>query len=287
VRALRLGVVAALVAWGITAVTGTSQANVVKPFDLGYSGKIYGDFITIGNAVLGCPASTAKCVTAMERKGLGNNNDFDMQYVNPVPDVGAYDSSTSQLTIPAGASIAFAQLHWAGNTGIYMLGKTRLRRCDAGASQNAVLPAGDPLTAAVKLKVGTGAVQEISPSQTVGTPASESGPHYYTAEADIKTELGAAPTGSPVKITVGDLWAPTGYGCIGGWAMTVVYRYPDAGAEPNAHQLRAVYVYDGHVLQRSADPPMSTDISGFHVGAVGAIRAPGQTSSSTAMRRGR
>jgi uncharacterized repeat protein (TIGR01451 family) len=72
-----------------------------------------------------------------------------------------------------------------------------------------------------------------------------------------------------VHITVGDLWAPTGYGCIGGWAMTVVYKYPT----PSTHQLRAVYVYEGHALQRSADPPMTTKISGFQVGAVGAIRA--------------
>jgi hypothetical protein len=55
--------------------------------------------------------------------------------------------------------------------------------------------------------------------------------------------------------------------------MTAVYRYPDAGTAPNLHQLRAVYVYEGHALQRSADPPMTTKISGFQVGAVGAIRA--------------
>jgi uncharacterized repeat protein (TIGR01451 family) len=132
-----------------------------------------------------------------------------------------------------------------------------------------VPPPGDPLTSPVKLKVGAQPVQTVSPATTVSTPAGESGPHYYTAEADIKSELSAAPAGSPVKITVGDLWAPTGYGCIGGWAMTVVYKYPT----PSTHQLRAVYVYEGHALQRSADPPMTTKISGFQVGAVGAIRA--------------
>ena len=283
-----MGVAGALVACGVVAVAGTSQANVVKPFEQVYSGKIYGDFVTIGNTVLGCPPlvlgsrpavsrpvvkPSPQCIPAMERLGPGNNNDFNMQYVNADPKVGTLDSSTSQLTIPAGATVAFAHLDWAGNTGRYQLGKAGLTRCDASAPQNAILPAGDPLTSQVKLKVGAQPVQTISPTGAVSTPATESGPHYYTAEADIKSELSAVPTGTPVNITVGDLWAPTGYGCIGGWAMTVVYKYPNAGTAPNTHQLRAVYVYEGHALQRSNDPPMTTKISGFQVGAVGAIRA--------------
>jgi hypothetical protein len=75
-----------------------------------------------------------------------------------------------------------------------------------------------------------------------------------------------------VDVSVGNLWAPTGYGCVGGWSLTVVYKYPKPNAE-HAPSARAVYVYEGHVLQRSNDPPTTTDISGFQVGAEDPIRA--------------
>ena len=250
-----------------------ARAAVVKPLDLAYSGRIYGDFTTVGNTVLVCPAGNTRCTDVMRRTSdTGNNNDFDMRYAAGAAALpGSYDSSTAKVTIPAGAHIAWAHLDWGGNTGVYRLGRGNLTRCDASAPANAVPPAGSPDSAHPLVKVGSEAPVGLAPGSYAATAAAESGPHYYTATADVKEELAKAPTGHPVDISVGDLWAPSGYGCVGGWSLTVVYAYP----EPNAHapSARAVYVYQGHVLQRSADPDTTVRISGFQVGAEDATRA--------------
>ena len=113
---------------------------------------------------------------------------------------------------------------------------------------------------------GIGAAGELDAETVETTPDTESGPHYYTATADVLSALAKAPTGHDVDVSVADLWAPTGYGCVGGWSLTVVYQYPRPNPE-YAPSARAVYVYEGHVLQRSNDPATTTGISGFQVGA--------------------
>jgi hypothetical protein len=266
-------IMAATVAAGIVQSAAPAGATVVKPFGREYSGRIYGDFLTIGNTVLVCPAGDTKCTEVMERKSsTGNNNDFDMQYADGARALAGYDSSTSRIAIPPGATVAWARLDWGGNTGAYVLGKSRLRRCDASAPANAVPPAGSPESAKILLKVGSQPAGQVDPETVETTPDTESGPHYYTATADVLSALSKAPTGHDVDVSVADLWAPTGYGCVGGWSLTVVYQYPRPNPE-YAPSARAVYVYEGHVLQRSNDPATTTGISGFQVGAEGAIRA--------------
>jgi hypothetical protein len=266
-------VVAAATVTAAIAATTPAGATVVQPFKLDYAAKIYGDFLTVGNTVLVCPPGNTRCTDVMERtSATGNNNDFDMRYADGAASLGGYDSSTSQITIPAGAAVAWAQLDWGGNTGTYVLGKSRLSRCDASAPANAVSPAGSPDSAKIVVKVGSEPAAALDPESVVTTPDAESGPHYYTATADVRAALSKAPTGHAVDVSVGNLWAPAGYGCVGGWSLTVVYKYdrPNPGHAPSA---RAVYVYEGHVLQRSGDPATTTSIGGFQVGAEDAIRA--------------
>jgi hypothetical protein len=257
----------------LVVLSAPAGATVVQPFKLDYSGRIYGDFLTVGNTVLVCPSGNARCTDVMERtSATGNNNDFDMGYADGAATLGGYDSSTSKITIPAGAAVAWAQLDWGGNTGTYVLGKSRLTRCDASAPANAVPPAGSPGTAKILVKVGSEPAAALDPESVASTPAAESGPHYYTATADVRAALSKAPTGHAVDVSVANLWAPAGYGCTGGWSLTVVYKYgkPNPAHAPSA---RAVYVYQGHVLQRSSDPATTASIGGFQVGAEDAIRA--------------
>lgn len=266
-----LWLLAVLAAFGMVLVgPHPAKAGVVRPFALGYHDTIYGDFTTIGNAVLGCPAGNAACAGAQQRTTSAGNNSFDMRYVHADPSVGRYDSSTSEVTIPAGASIAYARLSWAGNTGTYKLGRNTLQRCDASHG-NATLPAGSPERQQVSVRVGSGSVSPVAPGSVSRDPDSDGGPHYYTAEADVTSLLSGAPTGSATPVTVGDIWAPTGYGCIGGWSLTVVYRYDHPTAQ--APHKRAVYLYSGHVVQRSQDAPTTVRISGFRATDVADIRA--------------
>ncbi|MFD1044910.1 hypothetical protein ACFQ1S_04510, partial [Kibdelosporangium lantanae] len=57
-------------------------------------------------------------------------------------------------------------------------------------------------------------------------------------------------------VTVGNVWAPKGFGCMGGWSVVVVYSVPGA-------RKRQVFVYDGHVRQNSGDPKTVAHIDGF------------------------
>ncbi|MFI6940593.1 hypothetical protein ACIBI4_15075 [Streptomyces sp. NPDC050418] len=251
-----------------TSLTGLTPAAaiVVEPFAKRYDEALYGDFITLGNAVLDCPSAppdlVARCRAAQAGTTPENNNQFPMQYTDTAGlTTDVFNSSTGRLTIPPGAEVAYARLFWGGNDGTYKLGRNQIQRCDT--SGLATPAPGDPLTTRPVLKVGGGTETRVTVQNAVKTPAETGGPHYYTAEADVTAQFAAAPTGSPLPIAVGDVWAPTGNGCVGGWSLTVVYKY-DAPNETYAPDRKNVYVYGGHVVQRSTDPDTTIKVDGFY-----------------------
>lgn len=264
--ARRLAVIASMfvIAIGLLP-SSAANAEVVSPLSLRYSAELYGDFLTVGNTVMECPAGNAACAGAAAGTGPGNNNAFRMQRTDAGGLPGLLDSSTATVAIPPGATVRHARLFWGGNTGKYRHSSgTMLNRCDVSDTANATLPAGDPLSTSVSVRVGaTGSLSTVPPANAVATTATSNGPHYYSAEGDITGLFAGALTGTPVQVAVGNVWAPEGLGCVGGWSLTVVYGYD----QPNptfAPVRRAVYVWGGHVLQRSGDPDTTVDISGFY-----------------------
>lgn len=248
-----------------------AAATVVRPFQQNYHENVYGDFLQAGNAVLGCPPADVRCGAAQRRAVSAGNNSFDMRYVDTDPAVGGANSSVSQLTVPPGATVARAYLSWGGDLAQYRLGRSTLRRCDA-SHPDATVPSGSPRSHPVRMRVGAGTAAPVAPGGYAEDPAADAGPHYYSAQADVTSRFAGVPTGSPVRIAVGDVWAPQGYGCVGGWSITLVYRY----AAPNptyAPVKRAVYLYAGHVLQRSKDAPTTVEVAGFRAADVGDVRA--------------
>ncbi|WP_107410160.1 DUF11 domain-containing protein [Streptomyces luteocolor] len=273
-RAGALTLATATVAAGVLAATATpAAAEVVEPFAKRYDESLYGDFKTIGNTVLDCPTGpadvAASCKETQEARGTKNNNNFIERRIDVAGLTGTFDSSTGQVTIPPGAQVDYARLFWGGNAGTHRFGSTVRDICDLNRDGNApVDPApGDPLTTRPVIRVGGGAQSRVNVENAVRTPNTTQGPHYYTAEADVTSSFAGAATGSPVEVAVGDVWAPTGQGCVGGWSLTVVYKY-DGPNEQYAPDRRNVYLWGGHVIQRStrtrADSSTTVPVDGFY-----------------------
>ncbi|MEV1020444.1 hypothetical protein [Streptomyces sp. NPDC050264] len=259
----------------LLAAAAPASAVVVEPFAKRYEEALYGDFITFGNTVLQCPATpeadATRCKNAQAGTTSENNNQFDMRYADTAGfGSTALNSSTGKVTVPPGATVAYARLFWGGNDGTYKLGRNQIQRCDTAGL--ATSPAGDPLTQRPLVAVDGGTESPVTVQNAVRTPAGVGGPHYYTAESDITSLFSGVATGVEVPVAVGDVWAPTGKGCVGGWSLTVVYKYdsPDSEYAPTR---RNVYVYGGHVVQQSKDPDTTISIDDFYRAGGGDVRA--------------
>ncbi|MBN6035371.1 DUF11 domain-containing protein [Amycolatopsis sp. 195334CR] len=263
----------------LVAFTTPAAAAVVKPFALNFNEAVYGDFLYAGNGSLRCPVpadgapatgsgnSPADCVSSANRSTTQVNDNFFMQWSDVDSDAGTFDSSRASVTIPPGAQVKFARLNWAGNTGVYNSSPGRpstVKMCQVrNGNTPAVLPPGTPAGQAVRLSVGGAKAVDVSPASYTEDPSSTySGGQYYSAYADVTSAFAGAPTGSALDLTVGNVWAPKGFGCMGGWSIAVVYAYPERNPA-YAPAKREVFIYDGHVRQNSSDPTTSVNITGF------------------------
>jgi uncharacterized repeat protein (TIGR01451 family) len=254
-----------------------ASADVVAPFAQRYGASLYGDFVTIGNTVMGCPAApaglAARCAAATDGRGSDNTGAFVMRRVNTAGTTAGYGSSTGRVTIPPGAKVAYARLFFGGSDGTYKgPSGAQLARCDISGADAEPSPSA-PLAAVPVVAVNGKAAAKVSTEDLVRDPAAANGPHYYTGEADVTSMFAhVTGTGAPVPVAVGGVWAPNGKGCVAGWSMTVVYKY-DAPNSTYAPDRRKVYVYGGHVRQRSASPATTIGVNGFHRAGDGKVRA--------------
>jgi len=276
-RASGVLVAAALIGGALTSapVSAYSVATEAEPFAKVYEKVLYGDFITVGNGNLKCPTTPSpllspqpSCEGGADRLNDAVNDAYDMQYVDVDSDGSTSNSSSARLTVPAGATVDYARLHWAGNTGEVTLpnGDPYTPACSYNAfslNDPAVLPAGEPGTRSLRVTVGSGATESVPPQTFVGEPAPEPAQaRYYSASADISTMFTTVPSGTPVDVTVGDIWTPQGLNCFGGWSLTVVFEFP--GPDPvYAPAPRAVHIFDGHVRQDATASTTTVPINGF------------------------
>ncbi|MEX0170632.1 hypothetical protein [Streptomyces sp. LMG1-1-1.1] len=273
-----------LAAIGLTAgslaftAAGPAAADVVEPFGERYGDSLYGDFTTIGNTVMGCPTApadlAARCATAASGQGADDDSTFVMRRVDAAGLAAGtppgHGSSTGHVVVPAGAEVAYARLFWGGNDGTYKgPSGALLKRCDVSGADVAPSP-GDPATTAPVIKVGARAALPVSIDSMVVDPSDTGGPHYYTGESDVTAAFKGV-SGTDARIAVGGVWAPNGKGCVAGWSLTVVHRFP-APDPVHAPERRSVHVYGGHVLQRSTSPATTITVDGFHRGP-GTVRA--------------
>ncbi|SDJ09592.1 conserved repeat domain-containing protein [Frankineae bacterium MT45] len=252
--------------------TPAAQAAVEAPLSLAFDQQVYGDALVSGNSVVVCPAGNTACTAATNRSGTqssGVNDNFYMTQTGANAANNWFNSSSVQLTIPTGASIAYARLLWAGDTGVFRTGtnSTVTQRCNTSNSPSAVQPPGAAASTPVQLTVGSNPAVSVTAARYTAdtiTNVTVNQPQFYSAAANVTPSFANAPTGTPLTITTANVWTPAGFGCFGGWSLVLVYSYP--AADPvNAPVKREVFVYDGHVRQNSVDPATTTTVSGFRV----------------------
>lgn len=231
-----------------------------------FNEAVYGDVTIVGNSVLTCPTAEQaghnpkhdpkSCVDALHRKGHGPaalNNSHRMSWTDADGDPATFNSSSARLAIPAGARVAFAKLGWAGSA----------------TCHDETAPPGRPTDQVVTLTVD-GAATRIGPDrfqEIVDSPDHISGTDntFYSAEADVTQELARGGT----TVVVGNIWAPQGFDCFGGWSLTVVWKFANATAAVPAR--RHVSVHGGHVRLPTKLPVLRTPITPTHP-AGGVIR---------------
>jgi uncharacterized repeat protein (TIGR01451 family) len=243
---------------------GGARAATPEPFDLAYNRIVSGDFHSVGNGSLRCPLQTdnapttggntpADCAKAANRESNRVNDNFFMQWADVDSDAGTFNSSSAKVDLPPGATVEFARLNWAGNTGVFA--DTTVKMCQSRESETpAILPDGMPSKQKVRL-AGKKTVDIAPEHYMVDPPGTFRGAgQYYSAYADVTGAIANGP------VTVGNVWAPKGFGCMGGWSLTVVYSEPAA-------KKRQVLVYGGHVRQNSGDPKTIAHATGFRAAA--------------------
>lgn len=82
---------------------------------------VNGDIVGIGNVVMNCAAgaATGTCLASRtDTNGSGgtNNNNFTMVYIDTDSDAATFNSSSATLGMPAGSTVLFAGLYWAGES---------------------------------------------------------------------------------------------------------------------------------------------------------------------------
>ena len=183
-------------------------AQVVRAFTTRYSTNDNGDIVLIGNTMMTCPAGGA-CATGQGGTGGSlNDNDFNMVYVNTDADATTFSSSSSQLALPAGATVLWAGLYWQGDS-------------NNGARNQ------------VKFATPAAAYATVTASQLDATGTT------YSGFLDVTARVQAGGTGTYWVANVQS--TPNSADRFAGWGLVVVYRL---GSAPP----RNLVVFDGYAL---------------------------------------
>ncbi|MDR0991195.1 MAG: hypothetical protein LBL92_07550, partial [Propionibacteriaceae bacterium] len=179
-------------------------ANTV-PFTERFSANANGAVVTIGNNSLSCAPSN-NCTNA-QNGGSFDNNSFIMQNQDVDSDSSTFNSSSSQLDLPAGATVLWAGLYWGA-------------RLNAGGNGQAATQFG-PRTSMKFKTPGMSDYQTLTTQAEFGPNSSSS--NAYQEFVDVTALVQQAGNGDYWGANVA---AGTGYDRYGGWALTVAYQAP-------------------------------------------------------------
>ena len=246
-----------------------------------FSQNINGNIAFAANTLMSCappaPATPpAGCTTARNTAPIAtgtnnalNNNTYNMQYVNTAPGsvggIATFDSSTSDLVLPATATVLFAGLYWGADT-------------SAGSNPTGVAAPGcAPPNATTCLRnvvgfktPGDSAYRTLTAATTAPTPPATSGVDQssgsatrYGAFFDVTGIVKAAGAGT---YSVANVQAGTGGDRYAGWTLVVAYADP---AQPP----RNLTVDDGLITVQSTNKnPITIPVSGFQTPPTGPVR---------------
>jgi uncharacterized repeat protein (TIGR01451 family)/fimbrial isopeptide formation D2 family protein len=248
-RLLAVGAAVLLVAVTVVALGPTPPAVAANtaPFTAAFRANANGAIVTVGNNLLTCPAGASSggvsCANA-RAGGVADDNGFTMTNLDADSDATTFNSSMSQLNLPAGSSVLWAGLVWGA-------------RLDAGSGGRA----GTGTRTQMQLQVpGATNYQTISSSQEFGPNTTSN--NAYQEFANITSQVQAAGSGAYWGANV---VAGTGQDRYAGWAMTVVYTAPGL-------PLRNLTVFNGFNVV-GAGTPQNVTVSGFQAPLSGTVDA--------------
>jgi uncharacterized repeat protein (TIGR01451 family) len=253
-----------------------AAARADRDFAIRYTDNDAGSITFAANTLMTCPGppgpanppttcDAARAGTHGPGETLGNNNGHFMSYVDadgPGPP-GTFNSSSADLTLPAGAFVKWAGLYWAGDTA-------------AGSREPATrtvpeIPAGaaapsPTLRNTVSLRLpGATAYEPVTAQPPPGAtqPAPDANGTRFSAFADVTERVRTAGEGT---YTVANVQSGTGADRYAAWSLIVVYRDVD---EPP----RNLTVFDGLETVSRATPTASASLSGFLTPPFGPVRS--------------
>jgi uncharacterized repeat protein (TIGR01451 family) len=191
---------------------------------------------------------------------------------------GPDPSTVDALTIPPGAFVQWAGLHWGGDLALWA-DRTSPRCTAAAVGTSPATPPNTEQLGAVGLSINNSPLQTVSASvvNAVMTPAGAPG---YQAYADVTATIdpyGGRTTASTVSVRVSGLQVATGPGCAGGWNVLVVYGYPGGPSPTYAPIYQSVAVYDPVITVGA-----TTTLTGLTTPQVGPVGSGVTTSLLTA-----
>ena len=200
-----------------------TRAEPIVAFGPRFQVNDNGAIVVFGNNVLTCPASNSTCAGARTGTVTGanaSNNAYDMRNLDEdgTTGVGAatFNSSSSQVILPDGATVLFAGLYWGA------------RRTGDTAAKNTTAPLNQMM-----LRVpGATTYQTMTAEATFGPNASE------TAYQQFRNVTTLVRNSGPGVYWGANVAAGRGEDRYGGWSLVVAYRDP---TEP----LRNLTVFDG------------------------------------------
>ncbi|WP_354700988.1 hypothetical protein DSM112329_01283 [Paraconexibacter sp. AEG42_29] len=227
VRWVTAALIATVAALGLLTASASADQNFSKRFQTNDTG----DILAIANTLMTCPPGSSSngngasvpCATAQQvgptsAANDAYNNNFNMAFVDTDGDPATtLNSSTAQLSLPAGAQVLFAGLYWAG---------------DASGGSNALLAARNT----VDFKVPGGSYQQlVAANNATDFITSTANPARFQAFKDVTSLVAAAGNGT---YSVGDVQATTGADHYAGWSLVIAYR-------DTAQPARNLTVFDG------------------------------------------
>ncbi len=250
-RVGRVLVALALVATTLVVAGGGAPTLAIQPYNVFFHADTNGAVIQVGNNLMSCTTGTTGCALARAGSGASlNNNNWNMSFVNADPSVAGnsafFSSSAAALTLPAGASVLYAQLSWGART-----------QNGTGGADAPSGPVGQ-----MRLRVaGSASYQTITASNVYGNTPSISDGMYHTF-ADVTSLVQAAGSGTYWGANVR---AATGADRYAGWSLVVVTSDP-------AQPLRDLTVFNGFAI---VDSPagQSIRLSGFLAPEFGTVNA--------------
>jgi uncharacterized repeat protein (TIGR01451 family) len=256
---------------------GAAQASaavspnpIVRPFTVRYAINTSGDIAMAANTLLTCPAGAIEtqskvACSDVQAGGLGDDNYFDMGYVDVDNDPGTFNSSSASLSIPAGAAVLFAGLYWGAALD---QGETLPLQCDP-AQPRTGHPALSPSAASSALLRGPGggayvpinaSVFDTYTEDLACTPGIVDERTRYQGFADVTSLVKAGGGGT---YTVANIQAGTGADRHAGWSLVVAYQDPSQPA-------RNLTIFDGFgQVALGANVPVT--VSGFKTPLTGAV----------------